>query len=105
MQATLDLAVELNTEGRTSIAPWRIRDPRFTPRPSKKAGPSQHAVDTLPLPTKYLSAAEVLRFRDQAFRVYFNSPRYLDMINRTFGPETLQHIREMASHQLERRYA
>jgi hypothetical protein len=62
-------------------------------------------VDTLPLPTKYLSAAEVLRFRDNAFQVYFKNPSYLDMISRKFGPETAAHIGDMASHKLERRYA
>jgi len=58
------------------------------PLPESWSGYSQHAVDTLPLPTRYLSAAEVLRFRDQAFQVYFSSPRYLDMVARKFGPET-----------------
>jgi hypothetical protein len=70
--------------------------------PESWSGYSQHSVDTLPLRTKYLSAAEVLRFRDQAFQIYFNSPRYLDMITQKFGPETTAHIREMASHSLER---
>jgi radical SAM superfamily enzyme YgiQ (UPF0313 family) len=111
MQATLDLAVELNTEWanfyctmaypgaqlyQTALKEgWRL--------PESWSGYSQHAVDALPLPTRYLSAAEVLRFRDQAFQVYFNGPRYLDMINRKFGPETVQHIREMASHKLVRK--
>jgi len=53
----------------------------------------QHAKDTLPLPTKYLSAGEVLSFRDQAFHAYFENANYLDMITQKFGPETTQHIR------------
>jgi anaerobic magnesium-protoporphyrin IX monomethyl ester cyclase len=73
--------------------------------PESWSGYSQHAVDTLPLPTKYLSAAEVLRFRDQAFQVYYNSPNYLDMISRKFGADTRAHLHAMASHRLERRYA
>jgi len=113
MQATLDLALELNGEFAnfysTMAYPgsqlyniaikegWRL--------PNEWSGYSQHAVDTLPLPTKYLSGAEVLRFRDHAFQAYFNSPKYLDMIARKFGPGTAQHIREMASHKLERKYA
>jgi hypothetical protein len=72
------------------------------PLPKKWTGYSQHSVDTLPLPTKYLSGAEVLAFRDHAFQVYFDSPRYLDMIARKFGPDTAQHIHEMASHKLVR---
>ena len=58
--------------------------------------------DSLPLPTKYLSASEVLKFRDKAFQVYFKDPNYLDMIQRKSGPDTLQHIKQMASHKLVR---
>jgi hypothetical protein len=74
------------------------------PLPGCWSGYSQHAVDTLPLPTKHLSAEEVLRFRDQAFQTYFTSPRYLEMITSQFGPETAGHIREMTSYKLERRH-
>ena len=113
MQATLDMAMKLNCEFAnfycTMAYPgsqlydvalkegWRL--------PDTWDGYSQHSFDTLPLPTKYLSAAEVLRFRDEAFHTYFSNPRYLDMITQKFGPETAQHIREMSSHKLERKYA
>jgi hypothetical protein len=73
--------------------------------PESWSGYSQHSVDCLPLPTKYLSAAEVLRFRDHSFDVYFSSPSYLEMATRKFGEETVGHIREMATHKLERKYA
>ena len=113
MQATLDLALELNCEFAnfycTMAYPgsqlYNIAVKEDWPLPEKWSGYSQHAVDTLPLPTKYLSASEVLRFRDHAWQVYFNSPRYLDMITQKFGLETAQHIREMASHKLVRKYA
>jgi len=75
------------------------------PLPERWSGYSQHAVDALPLPTKHLSGAEVLRFRDHAFQIYFSSPRYLEMIERKFGPETVAHIKEMASQKLVRRHA
>ena len=113
MQATLDLAFDLNCEfgnfycamaypgsqlyNAATRAGWLL--------PKQWSGYSQHAVDTLPLPTKYLSASEVLRFRDQAFQVYFSSPKYLAMVTQKFGPETAQHIRDMASHKLVRMYA
>jgi hypothetical protein len=112
MQATLDLAVELNCEFAnfysTMAYPgsplydaalnqgWKL--------PETWSGYSQHAVDTLPLPTKHLPASEVLRFRDQAFQTYFTGTRYLDMVTRKFGSETARHIQEMAAHKLERRY-
>lgn len=112
MQATLDLALELNCEFANLYCAmaypgsplYNIALREGWPLPETWSGYSQHAVDTLPLPTKYLSSAEVLRFRDQAFQVYFTNPRYLDMITRKFGPETAQHIREMASHKLVRKY-
>ena len=113
MQATLDLALELNCEFANFYCAmaypgsqlYNIAVKEDWPLPEEWRGYSQHAVDTLPLPTRYLSGTEVLRFRDHAFQVYFNSPRYLDMISRKFGPETAQHIREMASHTLVRLYA
>ena len=70
--------------------------------PSCWAGYSQHAVDTTPLRTKYLTAAQVLEFRDNAFQTYFNSPHYLKMIEEKFGAETVQHIKDMAAYKLER---
>ena len=110
MQATLDLALELNCEFAnfystmaypgsplytTAVkAGWRL--------PDKWSGYSQHAFDTRPLPTKYLDAPEVLRFRDEAFQIYFNSPKYLDLVTRKFGPDTAEHVREMTSHTLAR---
>lgn len=48
---------------------------------------------------------EVLRFRDHAFQVYFNNPRYLGTIERKFGPETVREIRATASHKLVREFA
>ena len=75
------------------------------PLPDSWRGYSQHAFDTLPLPTKYLNASEVLRFRDRAFQDYFTNPRYLDMVEETFGPPVVRHIKEMASLKLERKYS
>ena len=44
----------------------------------------------------------VLRFRDDAFKTYFNNARYLEMVDRKFGQTTVEQIQEMASHTLER---
>ena len=113
MQATLDLALDLNCEFANFYSAMAYPgSPLYAlalrngwPLPEKWSGYSQHSVDTLPLPTKYLSAPEVLRFRDHAFQVYFTSPRYLDMVARRFGPETVQHIRYVTRHKLERQHA
>lgn len=66
---------------------------------------SQYAYESLPLPTKYLSSGEVLSFRDYAFNAYFDNPRYLSKIKRVFGVETVEHIKKMTEHKLQRKYA
>ncbi|HLK59144.1 MAG TPA: radical SAM protein [Chthonomonadaceae bacterium] len=113
MQATLDLALELNPEMAnfycamaypgSGLHELAVREK--LPLPAKWSGYSQHSVDTQPLPTRYLSAAEVVRFRDQAFQTFYTSPKYLEMMERTFGAETLAHVREMTGHRLERKCA
>ena len=112
MQATLDLALELNCEFANFYSAmaypcsqlYHLALKEGWPLPEKWSGYSQHAVDTLPLPTKHLSGSEVLRFRDHAFQVYFRNSRYLEMIAKKFGPDTAQGIKEMASHDLKRKY-
>ena len=47
-------------------------------------------------------AREVLRFRDAAFHTYYTDPRYLGMVGRKFGPDTVDRIRQMTTTRLER---
>src|SRR5204862_8269873 len=113
MQQTLDLALDLNCEFAnfysamaypgSSLYEEAIR--RGWQLPETWSGYSQHAVNTLPLPTRHLSAGEVLRFRDRAFNVYFSHAPYLEMVGQKFGADTLAHIREMTAHRLARTYA
>jgi radical SAM superfamily enzyme YgiQ (UPF0313 family) len=113
MEATLNMAFDLNCEFGNFYSAMAYPGSQLYlvalkerwPLPKNWSGYSQHSADTLPLPTKYLSAAEVLRFRDHAFQVYFSTPKYLDMITQKFGLATTQHIQEMASHALLRLYA
>lgn len=112
MQETLDMALELNCEFANFYCAMAYPGSQLYTLalkegwslPKRWSGYSQHSMDTLPLPTKYLLAAEVLRFRDHAFQVYFTSPRYLEMVAQKFGPATVQHIQEMTSLKLERQY-
>jgi radical SAM superfamily enzyme YgiQ (UPF0313 family) len=110
MQATLDLALETNAEFanfycamaypgsplyNTAVERgWRL--------PERWSGYSQHSHDTLPLPTRHLSAADVLRFRDQAFQRYFSSPKYLELVEGRFGAATVAQIKSMAAVRLDR---
>jgi radical SAM superfamily enzyme YgiQ (UPF0313 family) len=110
MQATLDLAVELNCEFANFYSAmaypgsplYAEAERRGLPLPAAWTGYSQHARDCLPLPTRYLSAREVLHFRDEAFQRYFSNPRYLEMVSRRFGATMVEHVRQMTSHRLER---
>jgi len=112
MQETLDLAIELNCEFSNFYSAMAYPgSPLYEqalregwPLPESWGGYSQHSVDSLPLPTKYLSAGEVLAFRDQAFHTYFESSRYLEMVRTKFGPETEAHTRQMVSVRLVRKH-
>ncbi len=68
-------------------------------------GYGQLSEEALPLPTKYLSAAEVLRFRDKAFHEYFSNPKYIEMIRQKFTSEVVEHVSGMLQHKIRRKYA
>lgn len=111
MQATLDLSLELNCEFANFYSAMAYPgSPLYAmavqndwPLPETWAGFSQHSYDCTPLPTEKVSAAEVLRFRDNAFHTYFADKRYLDTVTQQFGWDTRKHIEEMAEHRLKRR--
>ena len=111
MQATLDMSLALNCEFANFYSAmaypgsdlYQVAQKEGWELPSSWSGYSQHAIDTLPLRTKYLAAAEVLRFRDEAFQTYYRHPGYLEMIRQKFGEETVRHLQEMTAHQLKRR--
>ncbi|MFC1828899.1 B12-binding domain-containing radical SAM protein [Thermodesulfobacteriota bacterium] len=75
------------------------------PLPETWQGYSQYAYESLPLPTHHISGGQVLSFRDYAFETYYHNPRYLNMMNKKFGPETVSHIQKMAKNKLKRKYA
>ena len=56
-----------------------------------------------PLPTKYLTSAQVLKWRDDAFRRYHSRLEYLTMLTNKFGLDTASHVLEMAIRPLNRR--
>ena len=70
--------------------------------PTSWAGYSQHSYETQPLPTKTLTAREVLKFRDDAFREYFSDSAYIDLVRRKFGDKAAKDIEEMTSYQMKR---
>ncbi len=113
MQQTLDLALRLNCEFAnfysamaypgSPLYEMALRENWQLPSPWYAY--SQHAYETLPLPTKHVPAGDVLRFRDDAFHAYFAAPSYLQLVEETFGAATLAHVKEMSAKRLARKYA
>lgn len=111
MQQTLDLALDLNTE-MANMYPCQALPGSPLHVEAKRAGwalPTDYAgygflsYDSQPLPTKHVSAAEVLRFRDRACQIYFTNPEYLALVERRFGAQQRQNVEEMARIPLNRR--
>ncbi len=72
--------------------------------PEEWHGYGQYAEETLPMPTKYLSAVDVLRFRDNAFKEYFTNPKYIEMVREKFGSKVVEHIGDMLKHEIHRKF-
>jgi len=110
MEETLELAVQLNCEFAnfytvmalpgSKLYDWAL-DQGHLPRHWSSF--SQHSVDTQPLPTRFITADEVLSFRDNAFVRYFSNPDYVNMVQHVFGDKVRQHITEMLKIRIERR--
>ena len=111
MQDTLDLSIDLNCEFSNYYSAMAYPGSKLYldalqegwELPSDYVGFSQHAYQTQPLPTKHISAAEVLGFRDKAFLEYYTNDKYLDMIKSKFGAETRQDIENMTKIKLKRK--
>ncbi len=113
MRETLEMAKALNCEYTnfyTAMAYpgsdlYREALAAGTPLPGNWLGYAQFSEETLPLPTKHLSSAEVLSFRDAAFDEYHSAPAYLEMMREKFGEKTVEHVRGMLNFKLKRKYA
>jgi radical SAM superfamily enzyme YgiQ (UPF0313 family) len=73
--------------------------------PENWSGYGQYSEDALPMSTKYLSAAEVLRFRDNAFYEYYTNPKYIKLIKEKFGPKAADYIKGILNYKIKRKYA
>ncbi len=109
MNATLDLATELNCEFSNFYSAMAypgsklFLDAKKEDLPETYAGFSQHSYETKPLPTNYISGKDVLKFRDEAFQKYFTNQKYLDLVKTKFGEQAYQGILEMNKYKLKRR--
>ena len=111
MQDTLDMAMELNCEFANFYSAMAYPGSKLFldalkegwELPDTHVGYSQHSYETKPLATKYISASEVLKFRDEAFLKYYKNPAYLDMIEHKFGIGTRRSLEEMTKIKLKRK--
>lgn len=111
MHETLDLALELNTEMANFYCAmaypgsplYKIAKDNQWKLPETYAGYSQHSYECQPLPSKYLSAEEILKFRDEAWMKYHTNPKFLEMIGKKFGQNAVQEIEKSTKIKLKRR--
>ena len=111
MNETLDQAIELNCEfvnfytvmayPGSELYEWASRKNGYLPE--SWTGFAQLGYDTQPLPTKYLQAKKVLRFRDEAFSKYYSNPGYMEMLERKFGNKARKHMEKMLDINVKRR--
>jgi radical SAM superfamily enzyme YgiQ (UPF0313 family) len=111
MQETLDLAFELNTE-MVNMYPCQALpgSPMYYKAlnnnwalPDSYEGFAFLSYESQPLPTKYLTAAEVLQFRDNAWTKYFSNNDYLDLVEKKFGNDKRKNVEEMSQIKLKRK--
>jgi len=112
MQETLNIAKELNCEYANFYTTMAYPGSQLYKEalekriklPDNWLGYSQLSKETLPLSTKYLSSAEVLRFRDRAFQEYYSNPRYLKMIEEKFGQQVVESIHNLLKNKIKREF-
>ena len=111
MQETLDLMLELNTE-MANMYPcqalpgspmYHLARKNGWKLPDSFEGYAFLSYECQPLPTKYLAAAQVVQFRDEAWQKYFTNPAYLELVERKFGEQERKNIQDMASIKLKRK--
>jgi len=71
--------------------------------PKTWKGYGQYSEEALPMSTKYLTSAEVLRFRDNAFVEYTSDPAYLALVRKRFGEPAVDFINGLLKIKLRRK--
>jgi len=111
MQETLDLAMELNTE-MANMYPcqalpgspmYHLAQRNHWDLPSSFEGYAFLSYECEPLRTKHVTAAEVLRFRDDAWQRYFTNPAYLSLVETRFGAIERKNVEDMSRIRLKRK--
>ena len=110
MNETMDLAEKLNCEYSnfycTVAYPgspfYDLMKERGVDLPKETDEYAQMSPKFKPLSTRYLSAQQVLEFRDRMFNIYHSNPKYLSMMEKRFGENVVNEIRDMLNVKIER---
>ena len=111
IRETLDLAKDLCTSGFNIYAAANLPGSKLysdalkngKKLPSKYTEYSFHSYDTICNYTKHLSAAQILKFRDDAFIEYHTNPDFLSRISRIYGDMAAENIKKMCQVKLKRK--
>ena len=111
IKKTFELSLDLCTTGWNTYAAMALPGSQLYKEaiekkynlPENYEGYSFHSYDTLPLPTDKLTAAEVIKLRDDNFIKYHNHKPFLDKIEKKFGKTAAQNIVEMSKIKLKRK--
>jgi len=111
IKKTFDLSVDLNTLGWNTYAAMALPGSQLykdalksnVKMPENYEGYSFHSYNTQPLPTEKLSAAEVLKLRDEFYIKYHTNIKFLEKIEKKFGLEARNNIKKMTEIRLKRK--
>jgi radical SAM superfamily enzyme YgiQ (UPF0313 family) len=110
MQRTLNFSKKLNTAGWNMYAAMALPGSELykyaiennVELPKTYSAFSFHSVNTLPLRTEHLTAAEILKFRDEAFIEYHSNENFQQVILNKFGQDSLDTINDTLQYKLKR---
>ena len=111
MKKTLELSIDLCTSGWNSYAAMALPGSSLYKQakdkglelPKTYSAYSFHSYETLPLSNEFLSAKDILMFRDNAFVKYHKNKTFLSRIENIFGKNAVENINEMLKVKLDRK--
>ena len=71
--------------------------------PDKYVGYSQHSYETMNLPNANLTAAQILKFRDEAWMKYHTNSDYLDLLENKYGAPARKNVEDSTKIKLKRK--
>ena len=109
MQETYDLAKELKCEWTSMYSamayPGSALHSQFDKEdlPQTYTGYSQHSFDCKPIPTKNLTSAQILEFRDNSFYSIYTDKEYREFLESKFGRDSIVELDKVLSIKLKRK--